>query len=134
VSWKSKKQPGRAARSTAEAELNALDQAVREALWLGKMCKGLDIGSSYNEQGHPTMLIYEDNEACWNIANGSRWSAETKHVDVKYFACRDDVRHHRVEIHRIATDENPADLFTKPLKRIKFEKFRAMMGVFPIDN
>ena len=132
ISYKSKKQPGRAARSTAEAELNALDQAVREALWLAKMCKGLDIGDDYNKEGHPTMLIYEDNEACWNIANGSRWSAETKHVDIKYFACRDDVRHNRVDVQRIATDENLADLFTKPLKRVKFEKFRELMGVLPI--
>ena len=96
------------------------------------MCKGLDIGDDYNKEGHPTMLIYEDNEACWNIANGSRWSAETKHVDIKYFACRDDVRHNRVDVQRIATDENLADLFTKPLKRVKFEKFRELMGVLPI--
>jgi len=46
ISWKSKKQPGRPARSSAEAELIALDQAVREALWLRKMCQGLSQSTS----------------------------------------------------------------------------------------
>ena len=76
ICWKSKKQPGRAARSTAEAELIALDQAVREALWLRKLCKGLNIDVS-PIGGAPTIIVYEDNEACLNIANGSRWSLET---------------------------------------------------------
>jgi hypothetical protein len=131
ICWKSKKQPGRAARSTAEAELIALDQAVREALWLRKMCKGLNIDTS-PIGGAPTIIVYEDNEACLNIANGSRWSQETKHVQVKHFAVREDVRDKRVEVLRVDTAENIADMFTKALGRVKFQKFRKMMGVVPV--
>ena len=133
ICWKSKKQPGRAARSTAEAELIALDQAVREALWLRKMCKGLDIGVSPDGKA-PTIIVYEDNEACLNIANGSQWSQETKHVQVKHFAVREDVRDKRVEIRRVDTSENIADMFTKALGRVKFQKFRKMMGVVPVGE
>ena len=131
----SHKQPGRAARSTAEAELIALDQAVREALWLRKMCKGLDIGVSPDGKA-PTIIVYEDNEACLNIANahGSQWSQETKHVQVKHFAVREDVRDKRVEIRRVDTSENIADMFTKALGRVKFQKFRKMMGVVPVGE
>jgi hypothetical protein len=127
IAWKSKKQPT-VARSTAEAELIALDLAVREALWLRKLCQGLDLNMT-ETGGAPTITVYEDNEACYNIAQGSRWSNETKHVDVKYFAVREDVARKRVAVERIATEDNPADLFTKALGRVKFEKFRAMMGV-----
>ena len=79
-------------------------------------------------------VVFEDNEACLNIANGSRWSQETKHVQVKHFAVREDVRDARVAIHRVDTAENMADMFTKALGRLKFQKFRAMMGVVPVGS
>jgi hypothetical protein len=132
IVWKSKKQPA-IARSTAEAELIALDLAVREALWLRKMCKGLDINLT-PDGGAPTITVFEDNEACLNIAKGSRWSNETNHVDVKYMAVRDDMIEGRVNVERVATDENVSDMFTKPLKRVKFEKFRTMMGCVPVGE
>ena len=130
IAWKSRKQPS-VARSTAEAELIALDLAVREALWLRKMCAGLDVNLT-PEGGAPTITVFEDNEACLNIAKGSRWSAETKHVDVKYFAVREDVIEGRVSVKRVATAENVSDMFTKPLGRLKFEQFRTMMGCVPV--
>ena len=35
----------------------------------------------------------------------------------------------KVEVFYISTDKNPADLFTKNLGRIKFLKFRGMLGL-----
>ena len=35
----------------------------------------------------------------------------------------------KVEVFYISTDENPADLFTKNLGRVKFLKFREMLGL-----
>jgi len=34
-----------------------------------------------------------------------------------------------VEVLRVDTDDNPADMFTKPLGRVKFELFRSMLGL-----
>lgn len=122
ISWKVRKQ-GCVTRSTAEAELVALDLATREGLWLRKLSKGLEI------PGMQTLKIYEDNESCLNIANGSKWSDLTKHIDIKYFAVRDDVIYKRIKVASVASANNTADLFTKPLGRIKFERFRQQMGV-----
>jgi hypothetical protein len=126
VAWRSKKQPC-VARSSAESELIALDLTVREVLWLRKLCKGLDLNLS-EDGGAPTIPIFEDNVACLNIANGSRWSNQTKHVDVKYFAVREDVINQRVSVESIPTKDNLADMFTKPLQRVKFERFRDLIG------
>ena len=131
--WKSKKQGGKQhdsepARATATAELRALDLAVRQGRWLRKMHMALQM------PGSSTIPIYEDNEACKNIANGSQWSNETKHVATQYFAVRGDVSAMRVSVHSIASAENPSDFFTKPLKPMLFHKFRKMLGIEDVSG
>jgi len=59
---------------------------------------------------------------------------ESKHIAVKYFAVRNDVKEKRIAVERVATKDNAADLMTKPLGRVKFEEFRSMMGVVPLDS
>lgn len=122
ISWKSKKQDS-VGRSTAEAELIALDFATREALWLRNVCLGLDV------PGAQTIPIHEDNEACLNIANGAKWSPLTKHLDIKYFAVRENIIRNEVAVLPISTNDNLADAFTKALAATKFNTFRTLMGV-----
>jgi hypothetical protein len=127
--WKSKKQSDTGpARSSATAELRALDLAVRQGRWLRKMHMALRMPVS------STIPIQEDNEACKSIANDSRWSNETKHVATQYFAVRDDVETQRVTVEPIASAENPADLFTKPVKPVLFRKFREMLGIVDVST
>jgi hypothetical protein len=127
--WKSKKQPDSGpARSTATAELRALDLAARQGRWLRKMHIALRM------PGSMTIPIFEDNEACKNIANGSRWSSETKHVATQYFAVRDDVVTERIAVLPIPSAENPADLFTKPVGPKLFNKFRSMLGILDVGE
>ena len=115
------------ARSTAEAELAALDVTARDALWYRKMVDALRLNTS------KTITIYEDNAAASAIANGSKWSSKTKHVATRFFAVRDDVLEKRIEVLPVDTNDNIAKKFTKPLKRIAFEKFRGMMGVVDVS-
>jgi hypothetical protein len=68
IGWKSIKQTA-VARSTAEAELAALDITARDALWYRKMIEALRISTS------KTIPLFEDNAAASAIANGSQWSA-----------------------------------------------------------
>lgn len=146
-SWKSKKQSGKQqgrlrngeerndkrvtsdrARSSCEAELRALDLATREALWLRKLGKSLRVPAS------ETIPIYEDNEAAYYIAKGSKWSSDTKHIATMYYAVRDDIIDERIDLCPIASKDNMSDMFTKPLKRVLFEKFRLAMGVCDVTS
>jgi hypothetical protein len=79
-----------------------------------------------------TIPILEDNAACLQIATGSPWSAQTKHVDVKQMALRWDVQNKIVSVERVNTKDNLADAMTKPLTRVSFEKMRMLMGVVPV--
>ena len=78
--------------------------------------------------------MHEDNEACYYIAKGSRWSSQTKHVATMYYAVRDDIIDGRIDLIPVASTDNIADIFTKPLKRVLFEKFRMAMGVHDVPQ
>lgn len=123
ISWKSKKQTV-VARSTAEAEIVALDLATREALWFRKLAADLDLSESGK-----TITIHEDNEAAIAISAKHRRTPRTKHIDIQYFALCDDVSEKRIKVAPVATKDNVADAFTKALERNNFIKFREMMGV-----
>ena len=63
-----------------------------------------------------------------------RWSNETKHVATQYFAVRDDVETQQISVVPIASADNPADLFTKPVKPVLFRKFRELLGIVDVSN
>ena len=52
-----------------------------------------------------------------------------KHIDLRYHFIRDVVQSKQVELFFIEGANNPADLFTKNLGRIKFLKFREQLGL-----
>jgi hypothetical protein len=126
VSWSSKKQPT-VARSSAEAELIALDYCAREAKWLRKLEAVLKFKTG------PTVLM-EDNEAAIAISDKHARTQRTKHIDVKYFAISDEVKEGLFDIQPVASADNVADAFTKGLGKIKFCEFRTAMGVVALPT
>ena len=52
-----------------------------------------------------------------------------KHVHRAYHWIRDHVERGEIAISHVLGDDNLADVFTKLLGRIKFSKFRAMLGL-----
>ena len=122
VDWGSVKQTC-TARNSAESELVALDFSAKKGLNIRHLEKDLGIAT-----GDPTSLR-EDNDAAIAISARGRRTKRTKHIDISYFAITQDVEEGRFTIDPVSTDENVADIFTKPLGHIKFEKFRAALGV-----
>ena len=50
-----------------------------------------------------------------------------KHIDVKYQYAKTEVREENVDVKYVPTDQNIADMFTKPLGRLKYEQFANML-------
>jgi hypothetical protein len=113
-----------AARSTEESELRALDVGCRDALWIRKLARALRL-----PEGDAAIPVYEDNQSCYYVAKNNKWTNATKHLATMYFACRDDILDERVDLRPIDSKANPADMFTKPLRRQSFEQFRDQIGV-----
>lgn len=70
------------------------------------------------------IIIYTDNQSCMKLVENEKFSNRTKHVDIKYHYIRNTVDQGRIELRYVPTDENIADMFTKPLGSIKIKLLR----------
>ena len=58
---------------------------------------------------------------------------KSKHIEIKYHYIRDMEQRGAVKLQYVATEEQIADVLTKPLARVKFEYFREKLGVLQIE-
>ena len=122
VNWCSKRQLT-VARSSTEAEYVALSAAAQESIWLRRLLCDFGFGKML-----PTTL-YEDNNGAIELSKNPKFHNRTKHIDVAYHFTRERVASNELSVVYCHTDEMVADVMTKGLGRIKFERFRGMMGV-----
>ena len=120
ISWKSRKQPT-VALSTCEAEYIALAQAVQEAKFLAQLCT--DMGMCNAEE--VTMNV--DNQGALNLAKNPINHQRSKHIDIKYHFIRAEVQKGFISLNYVPTEENIADIFTKPASKGKLERFRPFL-------
>lgn len=123
VSWGSKAQPTVATSST-HAEYVAAYQATAECLWIRSMLLELKL----LPQDTPTVLKC-DNQAAIKIANYQMVTPQSKHFDQKYHFVRHEVEEGHISLLFCPGKDNVADIFTKPLARTKFQKFRTELGI-----
>jgi hypothetical protein len=127
ISWSSKKQQV-IALSTVEAEYIAQAHAAKEALWLRSF-----VSEIRNEPAR-AITINSDNQGAIALAKDNKFHARTKHIDVRYHFIREAVEDGKVSVVYIPTDDNLADIFTKPLAKTKFRRFVELLGLRPIDD
>jgi hypothetical protein len=120
VSW-SAKQQSTVALSTLDAEYIQQSEGAREAFWL----RGF-FGELSMLQEEPTPLRV-DNAGAMALAQRKAFYDRSKHLDVKCHYTREMVATGVVALLRVDSADNVADVFTKPLGRIKFQKFLAYL-------
>ncbi len=73
--------------------------------------------------------LFEDNAGAVYLATMPKMCPRTRHINQKYHHFREWVKSGLIDILAIDTEEQPADLMTKPLDLILFIKHRlAVMG------
>jgi hypothetical protein len=107
VSWSSKKQTP-VALSTAEAEYVAAGQCCAQLLWMRQTFQ--DFG--YNLSKVPLLC---DNESAIRLADNPVEHTRTKHIDIRHHFLRDHQQRGDIDIYHISTENQLADIFTKPL-------------------
>lgn len=121
VSWNSKRQPTVAA-STTEAEYMSAASAVKEGLWLRKLCASLDIPVS-------TVEIKCDNQSAIKLVKNPIFSVRSKHIDVAHHFARERVQSKEVAFTYVSTTDMAADMMTKVVPVSKHEACCKMIGV-----
>ena len=70
-----------------------------------------------------------DNSACVSLAKDFNSCKRAKHINRRVNFLNDYTRSGEIEVLPISTHDNTADIFTKPLGKIKFMKFRASLVI-----
>ena len=122
ISWRSRRQTT-VALSVAEAEYMELAKTAKHAAWLWSFSQ--EIGRSLT---HPT-TICTYNQAAIFLATNPAQQTWIKHMDIRYHYIQEQVEDQRITICHIPGEDNPVNLFTKPLGQIKVEKFKELIGL-----
>ena len=69
--------------------------------------------------------MYVDNQACIAMAERDSIAKRAKHIGLRYAFIREAVSNGSVELRYVETQQNVADVFTKPLPHWLFCKHRA---------
>jgi hypothetical protein len=125
ISWDNMKQKYVALNTTKEKYI-ATCEACTEAVWLRKLISGLFDQVPYSN------VIYSDNQSCMRLSKNPVFHDRSKHIEIKYYFICDKVQEGEVKIQYISTDEQVANILTKPLSRIKFAYLRDKMGLMEI--
>ena len=72
-------------------------------------------------------VMFEDNAARIRMATNHGVSSRNKHLEVKMHFIRDLVNTKTIKLVKIGTKEQRADIFTKNLPRLAFEKHRSSL-------
>ena len=74
-------------------------------------------------------MIYCDNQICIKLSKNLVFHDWSKHIDIRYHHLRDCVLRRIMLFEYIPTEEQDADILTKPLSRSKFKFHRSRIGV-----
>ena len=124
VSWMSKKQNS-ISLSIAEAEYIAAGNCCTKLLWMQKLLHDYGICQEH-------LTIYCDNTSAINIFKNPVQHSRTKHIEIRHHFIRELVEDGTLTLEFIYTDDQKADMFTKPLDSKRFEFLRQNIGVISI--
>ncbi|XP_057432549.1 germacrene A acid 8-beta-hydroxylase-like [Lotus japonicus] len=107
VAWQSRLQRC-VALSTTQAEFIAITEACKELIWLKKFLQELGfVQDKY--------LLFCDSQSAIHLGKNSTFHSRSKHIDVRYHWIRDALDAGLLELAKVHTDDNGADMMTKLL-------------------
>jgi hypothetical protein len=117
ISWQTKKQ-STVALSSTEAEYMAISDVIKEVIWIRILLTELDL------QIETPTIIYVDNQSAIKISENDTAHDRTKHIDIRHFFIRDLIESGEVKLVWVRTEDQLADIFTKPLTPSTFLSIR----------
>jgi hypothetical protein len=114
--------------SSTESKFYAISQYVLDCVYLRTVLSMMGY-----QQTQPTSIA-QDNTACIYLVRGSGMYNRAKHIDMRVYRVRElaSGKTPEVAVYKIAGEYQPANIFTKGLPRVAFERHRrTLMGEEP---
>ncbi|GJW86286.1 hypothetical protein Tco_0161626 [Tanacetum coccineum] len=110
------------ANSTTEAEYVATTSCCEQVLWIQNQM--LDYGYNFMNT-----KIFIDNESTIYIVKNPVFHLKTKHIKIRHHFIRDSNEKKLIQMIKIHTDQNVADLLTKAFDVVGFQYLIASIGM-----
>jgi hypothetical protein len=121
IAWSSRLQK-LCAQSSAEAEIYAVVDGVKEALHIRLLCEECGI----RKPGIP-IDVWEDNQACIQMGHNLRGSNAAKHYELRLRFLNEQIWENNIQFCKIHTSKQLSDGLTKPLNSTDFVIFRDLV-------
>ncbi|GJT39941.1 hypothetical protein Tco_0939806 [Tanacetum coccineum] len=121
ISWQCKKQTI-VANSITGAEYVAAANCCGQVLWIQNQM--LDYGFNFMNT-----KIYINNESTICIVKNPVFHSKTKHIEIRHHFIRESYEKKLIQVIKIHTDNNVADLLTKALDVSRFNFLNASIGL-----
>ncbi|GKB35585.1 putative ribonuclease H-like domain-containing protein [Tanacetum coccineum] len=121
ISWQCKKQTI-VANSTTEAEYVAAANCCGQVLWIQNQM--MDYGFNFMNT-----KIHIDNESTICIVKNPVYHSRTKHIEIRHHFIRDCYEKRLIDVIKIHTDNNVADLLTKGFDVTRFNFLVVSIGM-----
>jgi hypothetical protein len=100
----------------------AINEACKEAVWL----KGLFAEFCGDDS---CIKLFCDSQSVIYLTKDQMFHERTKHIDIKYHYVRDVVARGKLQVWKISTHDNSADMMTKHVPVAKFELCSSLVGI-----
>ena len=114
--------------SIAEAEYIAAIACCTQVMWMKQTIQDMKLIIT------KPISIKCDNTSAIIISKNLVLHSKTKHIPIKYHFLREQVAEKIVKMEYVTTNEQPTDIFTKPLAIDSFEYIRDKLGVVSANN
>ena len=121
ITWRSRAQTT-VAHSSTEAEYMAMSDCSCQVSWIHNIFHELSILLG-------PIPVYGDNQGSIFIGSNPVQEIRTKHIDLKYHYVCECIAKGKIKVFFVPSKDNTADILTKNLGCIKFEKFHSQLGL-----
>jgi len=127
LSWSSKKQTIVTLSST-EVEFVAATSCDCQAIWLRRILKELQFKT------RRATIIFCDNNSAIKLSKNPVNHGRSIHIDVKYYFLRNLNNEGIIELQYCRSEDQLANIFTKPLRFLPFQNLRRSMGIGTMED
>ena len=122
VAWTRKKQTS-ISLSTTKAKYIAATECCTQIEWMRQTLQ--DIKIMFEEP----ITIYCDNTSAISLSKNPVQHSKSKHIPIKFHYLREQAENKNIRLEYVSTQEQVADIFTKPLRRDVFVYLSQILGV-----